>query len=175
MATPHTQYFLVALLALTAAPCHAKIAGAVGTAMRAKSIVEFYESAIANPQQILVLSVEITSLYKGGSTRYKDLNNAIAQKQGLFDTGPLGLDHIELRPEPSPTYEYGYYSITLKRLSFKQCTALSNHSEVNKNFVRVELNGKIISPIEAPKKPMTPCTSEWFFQDGKNELKYVAY
>lgn len=175
MTTPLKQHLLITLLALIAMPCHAQIAGAIGTAMRAKSIFEFYEAAIENPQQVLLLSVEIRGLYRGGSTRYKDLNNALAQKLGLFDAGPTELEHIELRPEPSPTYEYGYYSITLKKLTFKQCTALSNHRALNQNFVRVELNGKVISPSGAPTKTITLCTSQWFFQDGKNELKYVAY
>lgn len=143
--------------------------------MRGKSILEFYEAAIANPQQVLLLSVEIRSRFTGDSTRYKHLSNELAQSLGLFDAGPLGLDHIELGSEPSPSSEHGYYSIKLKKLNFKQCTALANHTPLNQNFVRVELNGVPVIANGATQQTLAVCRSQWFFQSGRNELKYVAY
>lgn len=175
MTSPFKHHLLAALLMLALTPCHAQLAGAVGAAIRGKSILDFYEAAIANPQQILLLSVEIKGLFDGSSTRYKGLNNDLVQKLGLFDAGPLGLDHIELRSESSPAYEFGYYSITLKKLTFKQCAMLSKHRALSGNFVRVDVNGNTVSVGGVPQQTTVPCKSQWFFQNGKNELKYVAY
>ena len=170
-----TRFLFCMLLCLVAAASQAQVIQAVGTLTRAKNILEFYEATIANPQQVLVLSLEIRSLFLGSSTRYKDLSNELAQKVGGFNSGPLGLEHIELKPEPSPGHQYGYYSITLKKLKSKQCEVLSNYAELNRNFVRVELNGSPVFADGAQQQTLALCKSQWFFRDGKNELKYVAY
>lgn len=170
-----TRSLLIAISCLTVTPGQAQIIQSVGTLARGKNILEFYEAAIVNPQQVLLLSLEIHRLFLSSSTRYKDLSNDLAQKMGWFNKGPLGLEHIELKPEPSQGSQYGYYSITLKQLNFKQCEALSNYTALNQNFVRVELNGSPVFANASKQQAVAVCKSEWFFQDGKNKLKYVAY
>lgn len=170
-----TRFLITSFAAAAVASAHAQIIQATSTLMRGKSILEFYEVTIANPEQVLLLSLEIHSLFMGSSTRYKDLSNDLAQKVGWFNNGPMGLEHIELRPEPSQSYEYGYYSITLKKLSFKQCEVLSNHVALNRNFLRIELNGSPVFLNGSQQKTAVLCKSQGLFQDGKNELKYVAY
>lgn len=173
---PSLPRFLFPVLScLVAAASQAQVIQAVGTLTRGKNILEFYEAAIVNPQQVLILSLEIRTLFLGSSTRYKDLSNDLAQKVGWFNSGPLGLEHIELKPEPSPGYQYGYYSITLKNLKSKQCEVLSNYAALNRNFVRVELNGRPVFANGSQQQAVALCNSQWFFQDGRNELKYVAY
>jgi hypothetical protein len=175
MLTPVIRFFAFAISCLVATASQAQVIQAVGTLARGKDILEFYEAAIANPQQVLILSSEIQTLFFSSSTRYKDLSNDLAQKVGWFNSGPMGLEHIELKPEPSPSYQYGYYSITLKKLKSKQCELLSNHAALNRNFVRVELNGSPVFANGTQQQTVALCKSQWFFQDGKNELKYVAY
>lgn len=166
---------LVVILCLIASPGQAQIIQSMGTLVRGKSVLEFYEAAIVNPQQVLLLSLEIQRLFPSSSTRYKDLSNDLAQKMGWFNKGPLGLEHMELKPEPSQGSQYGYYSITLKKLNFRQCEALFNYTALSQSFVRVELNGSPVFFNGSPQQAVVVCRSEWFFQDGKNELKYVAY
>ena len=169
------RFLLAAFVSLTVASAQAQVVQAAGALKRGKSILDFYEAAIANPEQVLLLSLEIHGLFMGSSTRYKDLSNDLGQKVGWFKYDPIGLERIELRPEPSQSYQYGYYSITLKKLNFKQCEALSNHAALNKNFLRVELNGSPVFLNGSQQQTLALCKSQWFFQDGKNELKYVAY
>ncbi len=145
----------------------------VGTLVEGKHVLDFYKTAINNPQQILILALNIEGLFSGGPDRYKGLSNEFAVKMKWFETGPLALEHIELSPEPLTTLPYGNYSITLKQLTEKECKALTNNS-INLFFVRVELNGATISARGNQIKAGEPCKSEWFFQDGKNELKYVG-
>lgn len=156
-------------------PCQAQLVQAAGTLLRGKSVLEFYEAAVANPQQVILMSVEIRGLFANSSTRYKDLSNELAQKMKWFDVGPLGLEHVELKSEPSQGYQYGYYSITLKKLNLKQCEVLSNYKALNQNFVRVELNGNPVSLNGSPQQSVAVCKSQWFLQDGNNELKYIGY
>lgn len=169
------RHFLLAVsLLLTITPGHTQAIQAAGSLMRAGNILDFYEAAIANPAQVALLSLKVKERFYGVQTRYKDLSNELAQKFGWFDAGPFGLEYIELRPEPSPAYQYGFYSITLKKLKSTQCEVLSNDSGVNGNFLRIELNGSPVFVRDTPMKPVVECKSQWFFQDGQNELKYVA-
>lgn len=175
MSKPATYLRLFTLLCLLASSSHAQVMQAAGTLMRGKGILEFYEEAIENPQQVLLLSLEIRRLFHRSSTGYKDLNNGLAQKMGWFNYGSLELESMELKPEPSQSHQYGYYSITLKKLTSKQCEALANHTALNQNFVHVELNGSPVSSKVTPQRAVAVCKTQWFFQDGKNEVKYVAY
>jgi hypothetical protein len=170
-----TRFLLVAISCLTVTFAQAQIIQSLGALERGKSVLEFYEAAVVNPQQVLLLSLEIHNLYLSTPSRYKDLSNDVAEKMGLFNKGPLGLEYIELRPEPSPGSQYGYFSITLKKLKFKQCEVLANYTPLSHIFVRVELNGSPIFSNASPQQAVAVCKSESFFQDGKNELKYVAY
>ena len=138
---------------------------------KGKSFLDFYEAAIVNPQQLILLSSEIQVAFASVpiSIRYKDLSNDLAQKNGWFNEGPLGLEHIELKPEPMQSTRYGAYSITLKKLKFKQCEALSKHTALNQNFIRVELDGIPVLAIPSLEQAVAVCKA-----NGKNELKYVA-
>ena len=170
-----TRIAVAAITIFASVLLHAQALQAIGTLKRGKDLLDFYKAAISNPEQVFLLAIEIQSTFGQGQTRYKDLSNNLAQKFGLFYKGPLALDHIELRPEASPGYEYGYFSITLKQLTFKECEVLANYPAIDGNFVRVELNGTAVYSNGSRQQKIAACRSEWFFQDGKNELKYVSY
>lgn len=146
----------------------------VGALKRGKDVVDFYKAAVENPQEIVLLSLEIQSTFANSSNRFKDLSNDLAQKLGYFNVGPLGLDHVVLRSEPSPSLPYGFYSIALKKLKFKECEVLANYKAINDSFVRVELNGVPVSVNGVRQKAVELCKSQWFFQEGKNVIKYIG-
>lgn len=162
------------LVALVVMLSQAEILQTVGALKRGKDVVDFYKAAIENPQEVILLSLEIQSTFANSSNRFKDLSNDLAQKLGYFNVGPLGLDHVELRSEPSPSLPYGFYSITLKELKFKECEVLANYKAINDSFVRVELNGVPVSINGVRQKAVELCKSQWFFQEGKNVIKYIG-
>ena len=172
---PHMSLFrsfIAIVLWLATGLAQAQVVEAVATLVRGKSALDFYEAAVANPLQVLSLSASIQERFSR-SNGYGDLNNEFAQKSGLFDKGPMGLEYIELRPEPLGSSPYGAFSITLKRLKFKQCEVLSAHAALNGNFIRVELNGRPVSVHGVQREAIPICEAQWIFQDGKNEIKYV--
>lgn len=150
-------------------------AGVVNAVASSKDVIDFYEAAVKNPIQIVVLSSEIKQTFANSPDRYKGLNNEVARSLRYFESGPFGLENIELRPEPSSGHPYWNYSITLKQLKLKQCEMLAKNQAVNVNFIRVELNGKSIFTAGKQFDSDVACESQWFFQDGKNEIKYVGY
>lgn len=166
---------LASAVLLFPAQSNAQVLGAVSTINRGKSILEFYEAAIANPQQLVLLSEHIRQTFANTPTRYDQLSNELAQNMGWFDKGPLGLSHIEVAPETSSGHKSGYFSITLKKLDFKQCEALANYRPINDMFVRVELNEVQVGGTSSPNPSTAVCKTAWFFQDGKNQLKYIGY
>ncbi len=166
---------LFTVLATVSIQLRAQALQVAGQLLRGKSVLEFYEAAVANPNQVILLESAIRELFAGRQNRYKELNNAIAQSFGLFQKGPLALEHLEVGPEPSQGHPHGYFSITLKKLSLKQCLSLSMNAALNSNFIRVSVNDVplIIGGIEQPNS--APCRSQGWFEEGKNEMKYTGY
>lgn len=158
---------LLAWAILTATPLQASTLSAPTTFLQGKEVWEFYKTAVNNPQQIFLLSLHIKEYFSDSSSGYKDLNNELAAKNDWFKGGLLGKEFIELGAEQSSNDDYDYYSITLKKLTFKQCNALSHNSRLNDLFERVEVNNLPVSNIKT-------CKSQWFFQSGKNTIKYIA-
>jgi len=60
-------------------------------------------------------------------------------------------------------------------LTQKECQVLVNYPGFEKAFVRVELNNSNIYENEAKIEGEAQCKEEWFFQERKNELKYIGY
>ena len=151
---------------------NAQALGAVGTALRGKSLLEFYEATVEDPSQVLVLAGDIQTFFrKLGHPGYKGLNDEGVQVH-LLGPSPLSKEWVDLSPEPSPAYEYGFFSITLKRLKFKQCEIIASNFALNGNFLSVELNGRPVS-INGQQLPEV-CRSQWPFQDGKNSLRFIS-
>lgn len=172
----HFKY-LVALTAclFAATSSSAQVMPAISSLKQAKDIMDFYNSAIKNPTEIIILSGQIHVLFSSSPTRYKDISNTLLEKVGIFSNTMTDKDRFEVMPAPSPGYEYGYFSISMKKVTFKECQTLSHFSALNGNFVRVEQNGFRIHGEGAQKQPKPECINEWFFQDGKNEFKYVSF
>lgn len=161
-------------LFITPVLSYAQITQTLGTINRANNLLDFYKAAIVDPSQIVTLQLEIQNLYAADGSRYRGLNNSWTQKNGLFNYGPLSLDHIELRPEPSPSTDHGFFSITLKQLPFKSCEILSNYPFYN-GFVRMELNGEIIFDQGIRHRSISICKKSFPFTKSKNEIKLISY
>lgn len=170
-----TAYGALALSLIMATSAGGQAANALGTLVRGKSVLDFYEAAIANPSEVITLASEIRKAFKLSPSRYEGLSNNFAQQAGWFQSGPLGLEHIELRPEPSSGHPFGHFSITIKKLSFEQCELLIGNSGVNANFVSVALNGEEVSPRDVHLSHEPQCKKQRLFQDGENAIKYVGY
>lgn len=171
-----TLFTLVTIgFSLIAIPSHAQVVESLGTIKQAKSVVEFYKMAIQDPQDIIVLKTSIHELYLSDSSRYRGLNNQVLENAQIFPEGPLSLDHIDVRPAPSPTSENGYFSITVRELSMKDCVFLANYRPFFENFTRIILNGDIISNNGTQKNPVSLCHSSMPFTHAKNELTLIAY
>lgn len=140
---------------------------AANTLSKGKDVWEFYKAAVANPAQITLLSLDIEGMFRDSSTRYQELNNKFAESVDWFKNGAMGADHITLQSEKSPDYEYGYYSITLKKLDFKQCQALANYPSFKGRFEHVEIN-------DVKEGGAAACKSKWFTSDN-NSIKLVGY
>lgn len=174
----HAFILLVALVVFPAGACYAQVwttLGAVKSLKRGKTALDFYKAAIANPQQIILLAVQIRSLFAGAQPGYKGLNNELAENVGWFMGGPLALDHIVLSSHPSPGYEHGYFSITLKQMNHGDCRVLARHASLNGNFIKVLVNGVPVYMSGNQRWSASPCETQWFFQGGKNTVKYIGY
>lgn len=143
------------------------------TLLRGKQAFEFVEAVVANPQQLIALSLGIEGRFRMQG-HYEGLNNQYAQNAGWFAKGPAGLDHIGVASEPTKHQRHGNYSITLHKLTFKECEVLANYVPFNSHFVSVELNGNRVSSQGTQMGAVLDCESEWFFQEGKNTIKYVG-
>lgn len=164
-----------AIIASMSMPSHAQIPQAVDAINRGRDILDFYKAAISNPAEVLTLQLEIQSRFAGRGSRYEGLNNDLAQKFGIFNYGPLSLDHIEILSEPSSGSEYGYFSITLKQLPLKECEILSNYPPFFQGFVRIELNGEVISQNGMRQQVIGVCKGSLPLTHAKNEIKFVSY
>ncbi len=169
---------LFSLSAFSSVACYAQASGAlgaIGTLRRGQSALDFHKAAVANPKQIMLLAVQIRGLFANSSTGYKGLNNELAENVGWFMDGPLALNHIVLSSHPSSGYKYGYFSITLKQIKKRECQALANHASLNGNFDKVLVNGVPVFQRNNQRLSVSDCESQWFFQDGKNTVKYIGY
>ena len=155
---------------LSAGNCYAQLPQAAAAGMRAKNLLEFHKAAVANPTNVLLLAVEIRSLFRSDGARYGALNNGTAAKLGLFDNAPNGLSIVEVGPRASQSSPHGYFFIALKELSFKECAALAGHSALQGNFVSVEVNGTPLAGFGP-----AACKSQLPFQRGKNTITFISY
>ena len=162
-----SRTFIASVLCMTTANIFASPLQAASTLNKGKDVWEFYKAVVANPAQITLLSLDIESMFRDSSTRYQELNNKFAESVDWFKNGTLGADDITLQPEQSTDHEYGYYSITLKKLDFKQCQALANYPSFKDRFERIEING-------VKEGGAAACKSKWFTSDN-NSIKLVGY
>jgi len=161
------------LVLSSATTSQAQVTQALATTARAKNALEFYEGGVGVPQQLIFLSSSIQLHFGTDVHRYKGLSNELALQLGWFDLGPLLPGHVELQPEETNRFHYGRFSITLNKISVRQCELLSHNKGLNSLFFSVELNG---TQIYRDKSDHTAvCETEWFFQAGKNKIKYVSY
>lgn len=138
----------------------------VSTAARAKGILEFHQAFIQNPQSLLMLHADISSIFINSNPRYEGFNNDLAKKLGLINNLAFsGLEIVKFSSEPLHGNPDQAYSVTFSEISFKDCIALSNH-QINKFFIKVQINSKEPEP--------TSCEKEWLFQSSKNTLKYIG-
>ncbi|WP_421910612.1 hypothetical protein [Marinobacter sp.] len=143
------------------------------TLIRGKNTFEFAEEVLANPQQLVALSLAIESRFQMQGD-YRGLSNRYAQNAGWFAKGPMGLEHIEVASEPTQHQAHGNYSITLRKLTFKECQFLANNRPIKAMFTSVQLNGKTVFGRGHQEQTGVLCDDEWFFQDGKNTIQYVG-
>ncbi|WP_247845702.1 hypothetical protein [Marinobacter alexandrii] len=164
---------IIVVVSLVSVASHVHAQSVATTLLRGKQAFEFVEAAIANPQQLIALALGIEGRFRMQGN-YEGLDNQYAQDAGWFVTGPAGLDHIEVASEPTKHQRHANYSITLRKLTFKECEVLSNYVPFNAHFVSVELNGDRVSSKRNHVEDVLGCENEWFFQDGKNTIKYVG-
>lgn len=166
MSSSLSRFFIAPILCMATANIFANSLQAVGTLDKGKDVWEFYKAAVANPAQITLLSIDIEDMFRNESTRYKELNNKFAEHVGWFKNGALGADDINLSPEKSQSYEYDHYSITLRKLDFKQCQILANYRPFKDRFDHIEING-------VKQGGAATCRSNWFSLDN-NSMKLVG-
>lgn len=162
-----SRIFIAPILCMATANIFANPLQVASTLNKGNDVWEFYKAAVANPVQITFLSNDIESMFRDSSTRYQELNNKFAESVNWFKNGTMGADYITLQSEKSPDYEYGYYSITLKKLDFKQCQILANYPPFKGRFEHVEIN-------DAKEGGAAACKSKWFTSDN-NSIKFVSY
>lgn len=161
---------LLATTLVLTCTAYAQLPQLASTALRAKNILEFHKAAIANPSNVLLLAVEIRQLFQNSRDRYKSLNNDIATKLGIFETMPNSSSLVEVGARASAASPHGYFFISLKELTLKECAALASHTALHGNFVAVEVNGSRIAGMS-----LVPCKSQLPFQRGKNTVTFVSY
>ncbi|MHA5498459.1 hypothetical protein ACVSNS_01505 [Pseudomonas aeruginosa] len=116
-------------------------AQAVTTLKKGIDIMELHEAIVQNPNQLLFLATNIEATFRSNPTGYKDLSNEYAESVNWFANGTKGRDQITLQPETSSDFEYGFYSIELQGLDFKECQTLTRHPLLTDVFENIKVNG----------------------------------
>ncbi|MGJ7472214.1 hypothetical protein ACSFEV_00235 [Pseudomonas fulva] len=157
---------LILIMGSIASPVWASPAQAINSVKQGKAVWEFYESAVADPAQITLLSIDIEATFQDDPNNYKDLNNKLAEHMGWFKNGTRGSDLLVLHPEPSPHSEYGRYSITFRDLSAKECRFLASYPSFKDRFDHLEVN-------QSKTAAASSCKSKLFGSD-ENVIKFVS-
>lgn len=157
---------LIILLSITSLQAHSNSISALTSAKRTKEILELHQAFIQNPQSLVMLHTDISSLFNNSNPKYQGFNNELAQKLGLIKNLEFsGLNKVTFSSESLNGNPEQAYSVTFSEVSHKDCLALSGHP-VNDMFIKVYINDNKADPFS--------CKKNWLFQKNKNKIKYIG-
>jgi hypothetical protein len=162
-----------ALMALLSASSQAQVLRSIGAIKQGMDVNQLQRAAVDIPSQVIQISIQIQMTFSSSPSRYAGLDNNVAKSAGWLVGGPLTSDRIELESEPMGILHAGAFSIALKKLTHKDCEMLARNSGLETLSTRIDLNGHAIFRSGARLGEAPTCDSEWFFQDGSNDLKFV--
>ncbi len=140
----------------------------LSTLKRGNDVLDFHQAVIQNPQALIMMHFDIVSIFQYSGNKYKDLNNELAVKLGIIKNLTFsGLEQVTFFHSPLNGYPYRAYSVEFSGVSYQDCIVLANYKPLQGIFENIKINGN-------PTNKGLSCKEEWFFQSGKNILKYVG-
>ncbi len=115
-----------------------------------------------------MMHLEIVGLFHNSANQYQDFDNDLAVKLGVLKNLSFsGLEKVNFSSAPFNERPYAAYSAEFSNVSYKGCIALAGYKPFEKIFISIEINGNSINQGGL-------CHKEWFFQSGKNKIRYVG-
>lgn len=139
------------------------------SANKAKTVLDFHQAFITNPSALVQLHLNIKTYFSTSNNRYEDISNKLVEQLGFIKSLKFsGLQSVQFSPENINNIAHGAYSIKFFNVSFEDCVVLEKYKPIHDMFKIIIINGVNL-------KNGGICYDEWFWQDGKNTLKFVGY
>lgn len=140
----------------------------LSTLKRGKDVLDFHQAFAQNPQTLIMMHLKIIGVFRGSGSQYQDFNNELAVKLGIIESLAFsGLEKVTFSHASINGQPFRAYSAEFSGVSYRDCLALANYRPFEDTFESIEVNGERINKGLG-------CKKEWFFQSGKNTLKYVG-